>query len=117
MGKLFKKGDKIIKVDHARVIFRLLSWFLDQEVTRKIVWKVESENHVDFCVEQIALYQDNLVLGMVSLKGMDELFWGKNFDVHDWVERLEMVAEVRGIYKHKLFKIGMLNLREKSKEW
>jgi hypothetical protein len=54
---------------------------------------------------------------MVSLKGMDELFWGKNFDVHDWVERLEMVAEVRGIYKHKLFKIGMLNLREKSKEW
>jgi hypothetical protein len=55
---------------------------------------------------------------MVSLKGMDELFWGKKFeDVHDWVERLEMVVEVRGIYEHKLFKIGMLNLREKSKEW
>jgi len=55
---------------------------------------------------------------MVSLKGMDELFWGKKFeDVHDWVECLEMVVEVRGIYEHKLFKIGMLNLREKSKEW
>ncbi len=58
------------------------------------------------------------MLVMVSLKGMDELFWGKKFeDVHDWLERLEMVVEVRGIYEHKLFKIGMLNLREKSKEW
>jgi hypothetical protein len=56
MGKLFKKGDKIIKVDHARVISPLLNWFLNQEATRKIVWKVESENHVDFCVEYIALY-------------------------------------------------------------
>jgi len=55
---------------------------------------------------------------MMSLKGMDKLFWGKFFeDVHDWVEHLEMVVEVRGIYEWKLFKIGMLNLRGKSKEW
>jgi hypothetical protein len=55
---------------------------------------------------------------MMNLKGMDELFWGKKIeDVHDWVEDLEMVVEVRGIYEHKLFKIGMLNLRGKSKEW
>ncbi len=33
---------------------------------------------------------------MTSLKGMDELFWGNEFeDVYDWVERLEMVAKVR----------------------
>jgi hypothetical protein len=33
---------------------------------------------------------------MTSLKGMDELFWGKEFeDVHDWVERLEMEAEMK----------------------
>jgi hypothetical protein len=31
-------------------------------------------------------------------KGMYELLWGKEFDdIHDWVERLEMVAEVQGI--------------------
>jgi hypothetical protein len=58
------------------------------------------------------------MLVMMSLKGMGKLFWGKFFeDVHDWVEHLEMVVEVRGIYEWKLFKIGMLNLRGKSKEW
>jgi hypothetical protein len=51
MGILVKKGDKIIKVEHARVTSQLLSWYLDQEITRKIVWKVESEDLVDFCVE------------------------------------------------------------------
>jgi hypothetical protein len=30
---------------------------------------------------------------MISLKGMDEFFWGKKFEyIHDWVERLEMAA-------------------------
>jgi hypothetical protein len=29
---------------------------------------------------------------------MDELLWEKKFeDVHDWVERLEVVAKVKGI--------------------
>jgi hypothetical protein len=37
--------------------------------------------------------------------------------VHDWVERLEMVAEVRSIDELKLFKIDKFNLRGKSKEW
>jgi hypothetical protein len=56
MKKLFKRGYMIIKVEHARVTSQLLSWFLDQEITRKIVWKTKSEDHVDFCVEYIALY-------------------------------------------------------------
>jgi hypothetical protein len=55
---------------------------------------------------------------MTSLKSMDELFWGKEFEnVHDWVERLEMVVEMKGIDELKLFKIGRFNLRNKSKEW
>jgi hypothetical protein len=49
---------------------------------------------------------------------MDELLWGKEFeDVHEWVERLKMVVEVKGIDELKLYKIGKLNLRGKSKEW
>jgi hypothetical protein len=49
---------------------------------------------------------------------MDELFWGKKFEnIHDWVQRLEMVVEVRRIDEQKLFKIGTLNLRGKAKEW
>jgi hypothetical protein len=48
---------------------------------------------------------------MTSLRGMDEFFWGKEFeDVHDWVERLKMATEVRGIDEQKLFEIGKLNL-------
>lgn len=55
---------------------------------------------------------------MTSLKGMDELFWGKEFeDVHDWVERLEMVVEMKGIDELMLFKIGRFNLRDEYKEW
>jgi hypothetical protein len=55
---------------------------------------------------------------MTSPKGMDELFWGKEFeDVHDWVDRLEMATKVREIDEQKLFKIGMLNLGGKSKDW
>ncbi len=49
---------------------------------------------------------------------MDELFWGKEFeDVHDQVKRLEMAIEVSGIDELKLFNIGRLNLRGKSKKW
>jgi hypothetical protein len=49
---------------------------------------------------------------------MDELLWGKEFeDVHDWVEKLEMVAEVKGIDELKLYKISKLNLRGNFKEW
>lgn len=48
---------------------------------------------------------------MTSPKGMDELFWGREFeDVHDWVERLEMALEIRGIDELKLLKIGKVNL-------
>jgi hypothetical protein len=49
---------------------------------------------------------------------MDELFWGRNHeDVHDWAERLIMVAEVRDLNTDKLFKIAKLNLRGRAKEW
>ncbi len=49
---------------------------------------------------------------------MDELFWDKEFeDVHDWFERVEMVAEVKGINETKLFKIGKFNLKGKLKRW
>jgi hypothetical protein len=55
---------------------------------------------------------------MTSPKGMDELLWGKKFEnIHDWVQRLEMVVEVRRIDEQKLFKIGRLKLRGKAKEW
>jgi hypothetical protein len=47
---------------------------------------------------------------------MDELFWSKEFkDVHDWIKRLEMTIKVRRIDEQKLFNIGKLNLKGKSK--
>ncbi len=46
---------------------------------------------------------------MTSPKGMDELFWHKEFeDVHEWVKRLEMPIEVCVIDELKLFNIGRL---------
>jgi len=55
---------------------------------------------------------------MTSPKGMDELLWDEEFeDVHDWVERVEMIVEVKGINAKKLFKIGRFNLKGKLKEW
>jgi hypothetical protein len=48
---------------------------------------------------------------MTSPKSMDELFWGNEFeDVHDWLKRMEMAAEVKGIDEQKLFKTRKLNL-------
>lgn len=48
---------------------------------------------------------------------MDELLQGREFeDVHDQVEQLEMVAEVKGIDELKIFKIGRFNLKGKAKE-
>jgi hypothetical protein len=55
---------------------------------------------------------------MTSPQGMDELFWGREYeDVSDWAKRLTMVAEVRDLTANKLFKITKLNLRGKAKEW
>jgi len=48
---------------------------------------------------------------MMSLQGMDELFWGRDHeDVNDWAEWLTMAAD-------KLFKIAKLNLLGRAKEW
>ncbi len=53
---------------------------------------------------------------MTNLNGMDELFWGKEFeDVIGQIERLEMVAKVKNYNKVKPFKIANLNLRGKAK--
>jgi hypothetical protein len=55
---------------------------------------------------------------MTSPQGMDELFWGQEYeDVSDWAERLTMVAKVRDFNVDKLFKIAKLNLRGRAKEW
>jgi hypothetical protein len=46
---------------------------------------------------------------MTSPQGMDELFWGREYeDVSDWAERLTMAAEVRDLNADKLFKIAKL---------
>jgi hypothetical protein len=55
---------------------------------------------------------------MTSPQGMDELFWGREYeDVSDWAERLTMAAEVRDLNADKLFKIAKLNLKGRAKEW
>ncbi len=55
---------------------------------------------------------------MTSPQGMDDLFWGRDYDdVSDWAERLTMAAEVRDLTLDKLFKIAKLNLRGRAKEW
>jgi uncharacterized protein YutE (UPF0331/DUF86 family) len=58
------------------------------------------------------------VYRMTSPQGMDELFWGREYEnVSDWAERLTMAAEVRDLNVDKLFKIAKLNLRGRAKEW
>jgi hypothetical protein len=55
---------------------------------------------------------------MTSPKGLDDLFWGREYeDITDWAERLTMAAEVRDFTLDKLFKIAKLNLRGRAKEW
>ncbi|CAK9869347.1 unnamed protein product [Sphagnum jensenii] len=55
---------------------------------------------------------------MTSPQGMDDLFWGRDYeDVSDRAERLTMAAEVRDLTLDKLFKIAKLNLRGRAKEW
>jgi hypothetical protein len=55
---------------------------------------------------------------MTSPQGLDDLFWGCEYeDVTDWAERLTMAAEVRDLTPDKLFKIAKLNLRGRAKEW
>jgi hypothetical protein len=55
---------------------------------------------------------------MISLQGMDELYWGKDHeDVNNWAEHLTMAVEVTNLNDDKLFKIAKLNLRSKAKKW
>jgi hypothetical protein len=55
---------------------------------------------------------------MTSPKGMDEFFWGKEFEnILDWIERLEMAFEVHGYDEVKKFKIEKFNLHGKARDW
>jgi hypothetical protein len=48
---------------------------------------------------------------MTNLKGMDELFWGKEFEnILDWIEILKMTSKAWGYNEVKLLKIVKLNL-------
>ncbi len=50
---------------------------------------------------------------MTSPHGMDELFWGRDYeDVSDWAKRLTMAVKVRNLNADKLFKIAKLNLSQ-----
>ncbi len=53
---------------------------------------------------------------LTNPKGMDELFWNKEFeDVLNWTKRLEMASKVQGYDEIKLFKIIRLNYEVKHK--
>lgn len=48
---------------------------------------------------------------MTNLKGMDELFWGKEFEnILDWIEILKMASKAWDYNEMKLLKIVKLNL-------
>jgi hypothetical protein len=54
---------------------------------------------------------------MVSFKGMDKHFWGKEFeDVLDWTKRLKMALEMQRYDELKFFLISKLNLQNKAKD-
>ncbi len=82
------------------------------------------QGYIDVLSEQEIRFSLKLWIGaeflcrMTSPQGMDELFWGREYeDVSDWAERLTMAAEVRDLNADKLFKIAKLNLRGRAKEW
>ncbi len=55
---------------------------------------------------------------LTNPKGMDELFWNKEFeDVLNQTKRLEMAFKVQGYDEIKLFKIIRLNIRSKTQDW
>jgi hypothetical protein len=52
---------------------------------------------------------------MTKPQGLDELIWSKVYeDVHDWVECLTMVIDMKASNQNKLFKITKLNLWSKQ---
>jgi hypothetical protein len=55
---------------------------------------------------------------LTNPKGMDELFWNKEFeDVLKWTKILEMASKVQGYDEIKLFKFVRLNIRGKTQDW
>jgi hypothetical protein len=131
---MFEVGDRIIRVEHGGSRFRLISWRVWRNSGLK--WQFQQESTDEQCffifpsslepLIPIAEGEDCCILfllllnscKMTSPQGMDELFWGRDYeDVNDWAERLTMAAEVRDLNADKLFKIAKLNLRGRAKEW
>ncbi len=55
---------------------------------------------------------------LTNPKGMDKLFWNKEFeDVLNWTNRLAMASKVRGYDEIKLLRIVRLNIRGKAQDW
>jgi hypothetical protein len=50
MEKLFQLGDRLIRIEHVTVAFKLLNWKLEVDGDELHKWVEESENHIDFCV-------------------------------------------------------------------
>jgi hypothetical protein len=50
MEKLFQPGDRLIRIEHVSVTFKLLSWKLEVDGDGLHQLVEESENHIDFCV-------------------------------------------------------------------
>jgi hypothetical protein len=48
MEELFKPGDRIVRLEHAGVMSRLL-WILEVDQAGVYIWIIESEDHMDFC--------------------------------------------------------------------
>ncbi len=54
---------------------------------------------------------------LTNPKGMDKLFWNKEFeDVLNWTKRLAMASKVRGYDEIKLLRIVGLNIRGKAQD-
>jgi hypothetical protein len=50
MENMFKKGDKIVIIEHVGITFKLLSWVLKKDCRGKKKWFNESKDHVDFSI-------------------------------------------------------------------
>ncbi len=50
MEQWFKLGDRLVRVEHASVTSRLISWILDIGVDGEHKWIEKGKDHVDLCV-------------------------------------------------------------------
>jgi hypothetical protein len=50
MDILFKKGNRIVRVQHVRITSKLLCWVLEHGLMRENISINEIEDHVDLCI-------------------------------------------------------------------